>query len=248
MCCNPNKNHTGPLILAREVPPPAIAGFTLIEILVAIVIFAILISAVFGAFFSIENSAQALRYDDAYYESARAALTRMTEDLRSLYVTRPPLYHPPGFNTPPDPYRLVAQAAPGMAGEGFTTLRFTSLAHVALNGNLAGGVAQILYYVQPDGNTGRYTLRRADHLWPYPDSSDEENGNDPVLCKNLKGLSFTFYTADGQSRDTWNSESEDLGYATPTAVAVKLKVGDKSHTVTLQTMVMLPVYREEQSQ
>jgi type II secretion system protein J len=219
-------------------------GFTLIEILAAIVIFAILMGAVFGAFLSIHHSTEALQYNDVYYESARTALARMTEDLRSLYVTRPPLYHPPGMDTPPDPYRVVAQAASGVGGGAFTTLRFTSLAHVALNGQQTGGVAEIYYYVQPEGDTGGYTLRRADHLWPYPDSPDE-SANDPVLCENIKALSFTFSTPDGDTEDTWDSESEDHGYATPRAVAITLKVGDETHIVTLQTTVLLPVYREE---
>jgi len=227
--------------VARSLPP--IAGFTLIEILAAIVIFAILISAVFGTFLSIHHSTEALKYDDAYYESARAALSRMTEDLESLYVNRPPLYKPPGLDTPADPYRVVA--APSDVGNGeFTTLRFTSLSHIALNGQQANGVAEIIYYVHQEGGSGHYTLRRADHLWPYKDPP-EENGTDPILCEHLKGLSFKFYTADGETEDSWNSESDAHGHATPRAVAVTLTVGDKTRSITLRTMVLLPVYREE---
>jgi general secretion pathway protein J len=226
------------------VPLPAIGGFTLIEVLAAIMVFAILIGAVFGAFLSIHHSAEALQYDDAYYASARTALARMTEDLRSLYVTRPPLYSPPGIDTPPDPYRVVAGAPSGTGAEAFPTLRFTSLSHVAINGQQAGGVAEITYYAHAEGETDRITLRRADHLFPYPDSPGE-SGNDPVLCENLMGLSFKFYTSDGNIEDTWDSESNDHGHATPRAVTITLKVGDDTHSVTLQTTVLLPVYREE---
>jgi general secretion pathway protein J len=217
------------------------SGFTLLEIIVAILVFSILITAVFTAFRSISSSADMLQREDAYYQAAHAALSRMLRDLESIYVTAPPLYQPPGFNATPDPYRVSGERA-SMAGEEFSKLQFTSFEHIAINGDESKGIAQIVYYPHRVG-TDQVVLRRSDHTWPY--KLFEESSNDPILCEKLKAIQFKFYDAAGESHDQWDSDSNDVEDATPRAIDIKLEIGDESGSISLGTRVTLPVYRDK---
>ncbi|MGD8725603.1 MAG: hypothetical protein PVG00_16800, partial [Desulfobacterales bacterium] len=151
------------------------------------------------------------------------------------------LYKPPEFDQPPDPYRLVA-SADEIGGTGFAqTIRFTSRSHLPFENSSGKGIAEIVYYFQTT-NDGYLELRRADNTYPYPEF--EKKGSDPVLCKYVKSLSFKFYDSDGSEFDAWDSDSDEFGYATPTAIAVKLELAKNAETHTFETMVSLPLIRE----
>jgi general secretion pathway protein J len=157
----------------REIPADPIAGngFTLLEIMVAIFIFAVVITTVFGSFRAVFSSADAVGGDVAVFESARTCLERMATDLQALIISDYPRYTKPEFNDPADSYRLVGDTS-DVAGSTFGRLRFTSLAHLALNRDPRQGVCRIVYYVH-EGLNESLVLRRADHLYPFPDF--EEN-------------------------------------------------------------------------
>jgi len=217
-------------------------GFTLMEILVATAILAIVVTTVLASFNSVFSTTEVLDESAEIYEMAKSCLKRMALDLKSIHVTRRPLYKPPELDQPPDPYRLVASVQ-DTGGMGFAqNLRFTSRAHVALEQSARAGIAEIIYYVQPRED-GLLTLKRADNLYPYP--AFEEKGSDAVLCKYVKSLSFKFYDQEGNELDVWDSDSDEFGYATPKAIGIKLELGKKAALHTFETMVSLPVFREK---
>jgi general secretion pathway protein J len=57
-------------------------------------------------------------------------------------------------------------------------------------------------------------------------------------------LSFKFFDKDGLEFDVWDSDSDEFGYATPVAIAVKLELLNKAETHTFETMVSLPLIRQ----
>jgi general secretion pathway protein J len=71
-----------------------------LEIMVAIFIFAVVITTVFGSFRAVFSSADAVGGDVAIFESARTCLGRMATDLRGLVVSDYPRYAKPEFNDP----------------------------------------------------------------------------------------------------------------------------------------------------
>lgn len=217
------------------------SGFTLLEIMVAIFIFAVVITTVFGSFRAVFSSADAVGSDVAIFESARTCLGRMTEDLENLVVSTYPRYAKPTFNGPLDPYRLVGDST-DVAGDSFGRLRFASLAHLVLNRDMRQGVCRIVYYVhqQPDESL---VLRRSDHLYPFPDF--EESEDDPILCEKILSLEFEYLGAEDAISDRWDSESADTAYATPRSVEIRLTVGTPSRPKPFSTRVSLHVYREE---
>ncbi len=223
-------------------------GFTLLEILLAILIFSIVVTTIFGSFNAVFSSAGALHKGTGLYEMGKNCLARMTADLRALHVIRSPLYTKPGFDSPPGPYRVFGDSSYSVDGT-FSRMRFASFAHLPFGENREEGIAEIIYYVAINRD-GDAVLRRADNLFPYERFKDnrlEERGSDPILCEGVKSLTFTYYDEEGTEYEFWNSESEEFDYATPRAVKITLAIGspgDDLSSLSFQTMVAFRTFRE----
>ena len=215
-------------------------GFTLMEVLVAITILALVVTTILASFNTVFSTTEILDENADILEMAKNCMQRLTSDLESIHITQRPLYKPPEFDQPPDPYRIVSTTGDS-GGTGIAKLRFTSRAHISLENSPRKGIAEIIYYVQA-GNDGDLQLKRADNLYPYPDF--EERSSDPVLCKYVKSLAFKFYNQDGIESDAWDSDSDEFGYATPKAIAIKLELVNKASSYTFETTVYLPMFRE----
>jgi len=213
-------------------------GFTLVEILLAIFIFAVVVTTIFGSYNFLSAKSGAGSENIAPFEMAQNCLNRITVDLQSLYLSTPPMYSPPDFNDPPDPYRLVGDTA-FEGNNSFSRLRFTSLAHLPMGKNNDKGIAEIVYYVQATEDKN-FVLKRSDRLSVFEQS---EKKRDPVLCEKVKSLTLKYYDQEGREYDRWNSDSKDFGYATPVAINIKLELGDDSSAMVFETRVTLPVTR-----
>ncbi len=216
-------------------------GFTLLEILIAIFIFAIVIVTIFASYRTVFSRSGAIDEDIALSEMAHNAIIRMTLDIQSIHLTLYPAYKPPGFNAQPEPYRIVGDTV-YIKDKIFPRLRFTSLAHLPFGKDRRKGTARIVYYIQYD-NKDSYVLRRSDNLYPY--QPFEETKGDPVLCENIKNLSIKYFDDQGEAYDTWDSESEEFGYSTPVAVEIKLEVKNSSTPFVFRTAIAVPVFREK---
>jgi len=216
-------------------------GFTLVEILIAISIFAIVITTIFGSHNLVFSSAKAVEEDMAVYEMAKSCLSRMADDLGSLHVCLPPEYTPLDINDDEDPFKVKGETADA-GSESFSRLMFTSRAHVSLEKNIQEGIARIVYYVQKSDETS-YVLRRADKLYPY--EPFEEKKSDPVLCESVNSLVFKYYDQQGSEYDRWDSDSADVDYSTPWAIKITLQIGDETNFLPFETKVKLPVFRDK---
>ena len=220
---------------------PSAAGFTLLEILVAVFILGVVVTTVLASFNMVFSTTGSLEASAVMFESGKTSLNRIVHDLENLFVLDRPVYKPPAVDGPLDPYRFQG-GIDSFGGTPLAKLRFTSRAHVPLSPSRRDGIAEIVYYLQPDG-AGGLRLKRADHLYPYP--RFEERSSDPVLCENVKSLAFGYVDAEGLVREDWNSESEKYGNATPVMVAVQLELTDGSEAYVFQTTVALPMTRRK---
>lgn len=224
-------------------------GFTLLEILLAILIFSIVVTTIFGSFSAVFSSADALHKGTTLYEMGKNCLARMTADLRELYVIRSPLYTKPGFDSPPGAYRVFGDSGYTVDGT-FSRMRFASFAHLPFGENREEGIAEIIYYVAPT-REGEAVLRRADSLFPYERFKDnrlEERGSDPILCGGVKSLVFTYFDDEGTEYEYWNSESEEFDYATPRAVKIALEIGSPDNdlsSLSFETMIAFRTFRDK---
>jgi general secretion pathway protein J len=224
-----------------QLPVTSARGFTLMEILLAFLILGIVLTTILASFNAVFSTTDTLRNSSRYYDMAKNCLNRMTLDLGALYITQPPLYKPPNFDDPPNPYRIIGSSNE-IGGTSFAVVRFASNAHIPLNKSIKRGIAEIVYYVQGQDD-GQPVLRRGDHLYPYPPF--EENSGDPILTEHVKSLAFKYYDSEGSEFEEWNSDSEEYGYATPAAIGIQLEIGDESVSYNFETTVRFAVNREK---
>ena len=85
-------------------------------------------------------------------------------------------------------------------------------------------------------------LRRADHLYPFPDF--EESEDDPILSDRILALEFGYQGAEGEISDRWDSESADMDFATPRTIEVRLTVGTPDRPQTFTTRIPLYAFRQ----
>ncbi len=220
------------------------SGFTLLEILVAMAILGIVVTTVLGSFNMVFSTTERLDTGAALFEMGKSALGQITADLENVFILARPFYKPPGVSDPPDPYRFLGTVE-AAGGTRFASLQMSSRSHVPLEpAARESGIAQIVYYVQTRRD-GVAVLRRADHLFPYP--RFEENSLDPALCANVKSLAFTYIAGDGTESESWDSDADRYGHATPAMVLVRLEIGSGDETALFQTAVRLPFVRGKQA-
>ncbi|MGD9365398.1 MAG: prepilin-type N-terminal cleavage/methylation domain-containing protein [Desulfobacteraceae bacterium] len=215
-------------------------GFTLIEILTAVLILAIVVSLILNSFDGIFSSAEHINTGTDLHEMGNACVKRMTNDLKSIHVTTYPRYKPPDIDDEPEIYHVKGQVR-NVGGQSFGWLRFTSMAHLPFNQQPHEGIAEIVYYVQQTPEND-FILRRADKLYPYPEEF-EENETDPILCEQVRSYELVYFDAEGREYEEWDSESDDMAYGTPSAIGFKVSIGTEETNHVFSTRVALPVYR-----
>lgn len=214
----------------------------MIEILIAIFIFSIVITTIFGSFKAVFFNTDKLTKAMRLHEMAGTSLNQMSQDLLSFHTLLPPFYKKPDIDDDPDAFRIVGDDGDvGLRDE--SRLRFTSLNHISFRGDKRQGVSEIIYYLFP-GEKDEILLKRADHLYPYP-KEFEPSPKDPTLCEKVRAFNIVYLNQDGEEEDRWDSEDDSFKYSTPRAVKIKLEVGDDDYSITLNTTVALPIFREE---
>jgi general secretion pathway protein J len=160
------------------------SGFTLLEILMAISIFAIVISLAYGSYRATFHIIDSTESQTEIYSKAQIAMERMSHDLGSLYLGTS------GF----------------LQGEA-DMMRFTSTAHLVLKRNeQAAGYATITYTVEEDPETGDLRLFRLDTAFRPQETDEPETNKGFLLCDGLQEVQFFYHEINGQQQDNWDSQ------------------------------------------
>ncbi|MCP4673515.1 MAG: prepilin-type N-terminal cleavage/methylation domain-containing protein [Desulfobacula sp.] len=201
-------------------------GFTLLEILIAIVIFAIVIAMLFSTFQAFMISSREVKEDVLQIETITNLQKRITLDLESLFILQTPRYKKPGFDSKPDAFGLFGRQET-IGQKVVASLTFSSVAHVKLGPDPRSGVARISYYVRENKNNG-LDLCRADSLPPFPENI--QSCTDPVLCRNISGFEVIYKDENFDEYKYWDSDSKEFKYTFPLSVNLKIISGSKEHT------------------
>jgi len=216
-------------------------GFTLIEVLLAVLILSLLVVTIYGSFNRVLTDVEIIDEDLILHEAATNCFFRIDNDLRSVHISMPPLYSPPDMGKDPDPYRIIGDKS-DISSDSFGRLRFASSAHLPLDKTSFGGIAEIVYYVEAVAEE-EYVLRRTDRV-DY-ESDWEPSSYDPVLCEHIKSLKFTYYDQEGTEYEFWDSEDEEYGFATPSAIGIEIEIGTDAASFAFKTSVTIPAFREK---
>ncbi|MCP4366815.1 MAG: prepilin-type N-terminal cleavage/methylation domain-containing protein [Deltaproteobacteria bacterium] len=215
-------------------------GFTLIEVIIAILIFAIIITTLFSSFDAFLISSETVKDEITHDEKIRNIFKRISMDLEAIYVLQPPRYQPPQFDSDPDPYRFIGEETT-MGQDSVSSMIFTSLAHVTLGADQRTGVARIAYYLK-ENKTDTYDLYRSDALFPFPE--EIESCYDPILCKDISAFKIIYKNGDNDPYEIWDSDAKEFQYGFPASVDIKIFFGSDENSRIFEFSIDLATGRD----
>jgi general secretion pathway protein J len=211
-------------------------GFTLVELLMAMFIFAIVVSSVYGSyratFHIIHGSEARLQMANA----ARIVFEILAEDLGSI-VTGPGV--------------VFSGETNNYSGKRGDSLSFVSSAHLVLRkADTNAGPVLIRYEVEPDTATGFLDLYRLQSVLLPGVEPNEEEAERHLVCRGLREFRFTYLDRDGNETAEWQVEEREVaGEGTaeeesplPTMVSVELSFAeamDSDENTLFKTAVAL---------
>lgn len=219
------------------------SGFTLVEILLAIFIFTIVLSLIYTSYTGTFRIINETEYQADIYSMARIALERIYEDLESVYA---PKHSDAESGIPGKEGGRIIQFV-GEEGEvngkRGDSLRFISRAHLVLSDeDRPAGTTEIRYSVDEIEEGKALVLYRRDT--PSFEEVPDEKDRGLVLCENLQAVSFTYYNADDEAYDNWDSTSGEFKDRIPHRVSVLLEfvnTADPEAPYKFLTTVALPM-------
>jgi general secretion pathway protein J len=219
-------------------------GFTLLEVLIAMFIFAVVLSTLYVAYTGTFRNIEETESQADLYEMARIVLDRMTEDLESVYMASQTKRTTGEETMEEDQSTRFVGTMTEIEGRRMDTLRFASKAHIVFNGGEPyPGTAEIVYYVRESSEEeGDFTLYRTDRA--NFEQREEEGTGGWILCDHLHAIQFTYYDEEGSEHDNWDSTDESFKDKLPSGVSILLELANKTNPespLKFMTGVSLPV-------
>lgn len=210
------------------------AGFTLLELLTSIAIFAVVISSVYGAYRATFQTVNGAGKQVTLAAAARVILERITEDLEALSIDE-------------DSY-LRGQRG-DVAGRRADSLSCISFAHLVFNRKERPAGRTALEYSVEETESGLIDLYRSDVPVAPGISSAIEEDKRVLLGRGLQEFRITYVTGDGTEHERWDSDREAGGAAgkLPVLIRLEIRFGDSPESedsTVFRTSVVLPVLQD----
>ena len=200
-------------------------GFTLLEILIAMFIFAVVLTTIFTSYTGTFRIIDETESQADIYAMARIVLARIQEDLESISFKEAKTS---------EPEEGLPQSATFLGenneinGRDADSLRFLSRAHIIFDEKDENpGIARISYYVSENEEGDDLVLYRSDT--PELEEPSEEGTGGLILCDGLYSINVTYYDADDESHEHWDASGTEFRNQLPKMVSILLEfVNDES--------------------
>ncbi len=181
----------------------------MIEILVAMFIFALIVPTIYGAYRAALRVTSDAEDGDQAYSIGRGAMNRIIKDLESVCAYKGSYQ-----------FKLTR----GEDDQSPPMLTFVSSAHLTFSAHDdQEAIASISYYIDRD-EEGGYRLMRKDVLLAGGEA--EKTTEAFAICERVRTIKLKFYDDKGQELDFWNSDFDIEGQRNkaPSAVLIDLRL------------------------
>ncbi len=213
----------------RRVPFEGAGGFTLLEVLIAISILALMAGIVFSVVLGSTRRSRALDEEMELRQTAGAVLSLIAEDVKGAYVqpgSVPFFLGRDAFNrdNPADGIDLVTTAV----------LPVNPM-------TVSGDLAEVGYTIIHEADSETGTLYRREQA--PPDESGDDGGESFEMTDRVQSLNLRYF--DGESwNDEWDSQDQardNMKGRIPNEVEIEITLEDQDALVTLRTIVSPPM-------
>jgi general secretion pathway protein J len=213
----------------------AIRGFTLMEVMVAVAITALMGTMVAIAFQTGFHAKEVVEKDADHYRMVRAALNRMAREIGSAFVSD---------RYDPKRYRDSNDRPTNFIGER-DKLLFTTFAHQRLYTDTKESDQSVVeYFVESSTEKGarsRQDLKRREN--PNVGERMDRGGTTDVLFEGVKKIEFAYWDSERkQWEDEWDTRRNEKKSFLPTRVRITIFALDengKEARYTTQARIML---------
>ncbi|MBN2061308.1 MAG: prepilin-type N-terminal cleavage/methylation domain-containing protein [Deltaproteobacteria bacterium] len=216
------------------------AGFTLIEILMAMFILGLIMTTIYASFTGALRNINAAEDTTENYQKARVSFERIIEDLESAFMP----HDLPGELSDQLPPRLSGFIGSDteVNGKNGHNLRFSSEAHVSFERSAGPERTVITYYVKESEDEDSLILLRSDTP-EFETQPEEEKGF--MLCDGLLSVDFFYQDINGETHEQWDSTDETMNRGRlPAMVSITLEFrrsGGEEYPERFTTSVALPM-------
>ena len=170
-------------------------GFTLLEVLLAMTLFAIVVSVIYSSYSTTFTTAHHIEARIEINNKVRIAMERLVEDLESVYLGHD------GF---------IKGEREDVGENRGDTLQFTSTAHLVLNKDQhPTGFTTIRYRVAAGDDDLLQLYRSDDPYRPNRVNEVDEEAKSYLLCDGLKSVQFTYINQEDEEVEDWDSNEDD---------------------------------------
>jgi len=192
----------------RDLPKGKTGGFTILEILIALALGAVVLSVLYWSYSAVVGSTRRYREVSDFYQTARNSLTNMAREISGAFQ---PLFAEEElmFRGGDDWFR-------GMAADSLSFVTSTCLR--GREDEVGSDTYEITYYRGFGEEGGLLLMRRA----PFYNLEEPfEEGEELVLAENIRSLNFEYF--DGlEWWEEWDPEEQE---SLPRAVRISIAVG-----------------------
>lgn len=187
--------------------PERSKGFTLVEVLVAISIFTIAITSIYGVFTSISATKDRLDLNSEAYHQARVILDRIGREIHGVYVHN-------------NDDASILRGGLNERGEVFFELSTTAISSLNINGV---GFVSVRYELIEDRESedGRYVILRTER--PLLGSNSREDFPAMRMATGIKNFRIRYF-----SEQNWQSQWNEELQGFPDMLEILLTTYDKS--------------------
>jgi prepilin-type N-terminal cleavage/methylation domain-containing protein len=215
-------------------------GFTLLEVIVAIAIFAAIVSVLYPSYTGTFQNIEYTESEAEIYQMARIALERITNDIKAAYL---PLEVTDKENEDESKNKKGFFAEDEeINGRRSDSLRFFCGSHLTFRDDENPGNAFISYYIKEMEEGEGFLLYRSD-TYEF-DELPEEGTNGLIPCDKLYSLEFSYMDEKWDFHDNWDSSDDVFKNKLPLMVSVKMEFqngADPESVIEFMTSVSLPM-------
>jgi len=208
------------------------SGFTLLELMLAIAISAIVILTVNFAFFQSNRNIEAVRTQREAYETVRIVMDRMIKDLTCAYVPERQITANE-FSM----YRFIGTKSTDESnGVEMDTISFTTTTDIGFS-KVPGGVCEVDYYLkETEDQKGVFSLMRRED--PTPHYGITTTGNEMEIAEGVLGMNIVYIDKANQEVNEWDLAQR---LALPKQVKVTLTMEAGKEKVNFSMTASLPL-------